>query len=101
MTDRATIHRQLVELVEAALDAARRPEEMLDVARAAGALGDQALLDQVADRLSEDVQTTLDSSGAWAVQSTHSKDAWIQTGHKARILAEAWEALVEAQDRSG
>lgn len=100
MIDRALIRRQLVHLVEAALDAAHRPEELLDVSRAANALGDRKLLDLVADRLAQEVRSTLDSSSAWAVQSAHSKDAWTQTGHKAAVLAEAWGALMEAQDHS-
>jgi hypothetical protein len=90
----AEIESGLAELVGVALRAASTPEELVDVAYAAAALGDAELLGQVVERVGEEVDRALASSGAWEAELTYNKiEAWTHTGHKARLLAEAWGAV--------
>jgi hypothetical protein len=82
---------QLVELNRIALRAASSAEEVIECARAAAALGDPALLREVAERIREEVADTLRSSGAWEAEMTYSKgDAWAHSGRRATSLALAW-----------
>jgi hypothetical protein len=93
--DRVTeIEAGLGELVGVALRAASTPEELVDVAHAAAALADPHLLGEVVERVAEEVERALQSSGAWEAELTYNKiEAWSHTGHKARLLAEAWGAV--------
>jgi hypothetical protein len=78
-------------LVRMAIEAATGLDELVDCARAAASLGTPELLALVADHVRVEVDEALASSGAWEAELTYSKlDAWQQTGHKARLLAEAW-----------
>ena len=79
------------QLVIMALDAATSLEQVVECARAAAAIGTPSLLHLVADRLIEEIDRAEASSSAWEAELLYSKlDAWQQTGHKARLLAEAW-----------
>jgi hypothetical protein len=81
-------------LVGMAVRAATSLEEVVDCARAAASLGTPALLELVAARVAHEVEVATASSDAWEAELTYSKiDAWIQTGHKARMLAEAWSLV--------
>ena len=81
-------------LVAVAIDAATTLEELVDVARAASVVGTPALLEAVATKLAEQVASAEGSSGAWEAELTYSKiDAWAQTGHRARLIAEAWSHI--------
>jgi hypothetical protein len=97
-TDRSTeIESGLAELVGSALRAASTPEELVDVAYAAAALGDADLLAKVVERVAEEVERAIASSGAWEAELTYNKiEAWSHTGHKARMLAEAWGAVKDS-----
>jgi hypothetical protein len=89
--DLEEIQRGIEQLVVLALEAATTLEEVVDCASAAASLGTPDLLERVADRLGAEVATANASSGAWEAELTYSKiDAWQQTGHRARLLAEAW-----------
>jgi hypothetical protein len=51
----------------------------------------------VTDRLAEQIAEAAEGSSAWRLQMQQSKhDTWIQTGYKARVLAEAWSVIVAA-----
>lgn len=94
MVDVEKIERDLERLVAAAIDAAASFEELVDVARAAAAVGTRPLLEAVAVKVEDHVEQALSSSGAWSAELTYSKiDAWAQTGHRAKMLAEAWGAI--------
>jgi hypothetical protein len=81
-------------LVSIAVDAATSLEELTEVSVAAVHVGSPVLLEQVAGKLAAEVETALASAGAWEAELTYSKvDAWAQTGHRARMLAEAWSLL--------
>jgi hypothetical protein len=91
MTDIDKVEREIEQLVGMAVDAATTLEELVDAARAAAAVGTPALLEAVAVKIAEQVTQSLNSSGAWEAELTYSKiDAWAQTGHRAKLLAEAW-----------
>lgn len=91
MYDLEQTQRDIVRLITAALDAASTPEELLDCARAAAGTNDLDLMRAVAERISAEVQETVDSASSWSVQATFSKiEAWRSTGLKATVLAEAW-----------
>lgn len=82
---------KLVQLIDAAAQHASRPDELLDVARAAGALGDPELKAEVAARIGEEVDELLGSIESWEIALTHNKiEAWAGTGRRAALLAEAW-----------
>jgi hypothetical protein len=82
-------------LVRMAVEAATSLSELVDCAHAAAALDDPALLEAVAQRLASEVDEALASSSAWQAELDYSKiDAWAQTGHKARLLAEAYGLVV-------
>jgi len=88
------IQRGIEKLVDLALEAATSLEEVVDCAKAAASLGTLDLLERVADRLAAEVANANASSGAWEAELTYSKiDAWQQTGHRARLLAEAWSHI--------
>lgn len=94
MIDIDKVERDLERLVALAIEAATSLEELAEVAHAAAAVGTQPLLDAVADRIADQVEQALNSSGAWTAELTYSKiDAWAQTGHRAQLLAEAWGAI--------
>jgi hypothetical protein len=94
LADLDGIERGIERLVALAVDAATSLEELVDAARAAAALGSPILLESVAAKIAEHVQESLDSAGAWEAELTYSKiDAWAQTGHRARLLAEAWSLV--------
>lgn len=94
MTDTTETRAGIVELVGFALDAATSLEELVDCAHAAALLGDRELVDGVVDRIATEVDKVLINSGSWEAELTYNKvDAWAQTGHKARLLAEAWSAV--------
>jgi hypothetical protein len=94
MVDLDAVHADLERLVAIAVDAATSLEELVEVAQAAVALGSPALVETVADKLAEQVQIALSSAGAWEAELVYSKiDAWAQTGHRARLLAEAWSVV--------
>jgi len=89
--------RGIEQLVRMATEAATALDEIVDCARAAASLGSIELLELVADRVRQEVENVLASSGAWEAELTYSKlDAWEQTGHKARLLAEAWGYIAPA-----
>lgn len=89
------------QLVQMATEAATGLDEVVDCARAAAALESIELLELVADRVKQAVDEALASSGAWQAELTYSKlDAWEQTGHKARLLAEAWGYIAPGLRRS-
>lgn len=91
MIDVDKVQADLEELVAHAIGSASTLEELIDVATAAAALGTPALLASVGDRVAEQAEAALASSGAWEAELAYSKvDAWSQTGHKARMLAEIW-----------
>jgi len=91
ISDLEQTQRGIEELVGMALEAATTLEELVDCAKAAASLGGRDLLERVAERLHVEVTRATASSGAWAAELTYSKvDAWQQTGHQARLLAEAW-----------
>jgi hypothetical protein len=88
------IQHGIEKLLDLALEAATSLEEVVDCAKAAASLGTLDLLERVADRLAVEVSTANASSGAWEAELTYSKiDAWQQTGHRARLLAEAWSHI--------
>jgi hypothetical protein len=81
----------IAHLVAVAIDAVTSLEELVDVAQAAAVVGTPELLEAVATKLGEHVAMAEGSAGAWAAELTYSKiDAWAHTGHRARLLAEAW-----------
>ncbi|MGV3758426.1 MAG: hypothetical protein ACO1PW_02645, partial [Actinomycetota bacterium] len=87
----------LEQLVGVAVEAATSLEELTVVAQAAAAVGSLELLERVAEKLAEHVNAALGSAGAWEAELTYSKiDAWAQTGHRAKLLAEAWAIVVPA-----
>ena len=101
-TDLEQTRQGIEELVGMAVRAATSLEEVVDCARAAASMGSPELLERVAARVAYEVHVATASSDAWEAELTYSKiDAWIQTGHKARLLAEAWSlvgpALLAAQ----
>lgn len=88
------IERDVERLVLAAVEAATTAEELLDVALAAAAIDRRPLLEAVGVKVADQVAKALASSSAWEAELTYSKiDAWAQTGHRARLLAEAWGAV--------
>lgn len=91
MIDIDAVEQDIERLVLIAVEAATSLEELVDAARAASAVGTARLLEAVADKVVEHVELALSSAGAWEAELTYSKiDAWAQTGHRARLLAEAW-----------
>jgi hypothetical protein len=77
--------------------AATSLEELTEVTIAAVQVGSPELLEMVAGKLAAEVEAALASAGAWEAELTYSKiDAWAQTGHRARLLAEAWSVLGSA-----
>lgn len=91
MIDIDQVERDIGQLVAVAIDAATSLEELVDAARAAAAVGTPQLLEAVATKVADRVGQALSSSGAWEAELTYSKiDAWAQTGHRAKLLAEAW-----------
>lgn len=94
LTDLEEIEQGIERLVALAVDASSGLDELVDAARAAAAVGTPALLEAVAAKIAEHVQESLDTAGAWEAELTYSKiDAWAQTGHRARLLAEAWSLV--------
>lgn len=92
--DRSKLRRDLGELIEQALDQAQTPEQFRDVAAAAAAAGDAALIAKVVARLGIEVAEVLQTSSSWELQAAYSKlDVWEHTGHAARLLAEAYACL--------
>ncbi|HEX4868522.1 MAG TPA: hypothetical protein VFV32_12990 [Acidimicrobiales bacterium] len=97
MIDVDAVHADLERLVGIAVDAATSLEELVEVAQAAAAIASPQLLEVVASKLAEEVERALASAGAWEAELTYSKiDAWAQTGHRARLLAEAWAVVAPA-----
>lgn len=95
--DLDAVHADLERLVAIAVDAATTLEELVEVAKAAASIASPALLEAVAEKLGVEVQRALASAGAWEAELTYSKiDAWAQTGHRARLLAEAWAVVSPA-----
>lgn len=91
MIDIDQLERDIEQLVGFVIDAASSPEELVDAARAAAAIGTSPLLEAVAAKIGQEVSQALSSSGAWEAELTYSKvNAWEQTGHRAQLLAEAW-----------
>ena len=100
MNDPKAVRDDLIGLVHTALDAASRPDELLDCARAAAVLHDANLTREVSERLAEQISEASEGSSAWRLQMQQSKhDTWVQTGHKARVLAEAWSIIVGGHDQ--
>src|SRR5690606_10041221 len=92
--DLDAVQADLEQLVRVAVEAATSLEELVEVSRAAAAVASPDLLEVVAEKLAEQVSTALGSAGAWEAELTYSKiDAWAQTGHRARLLAEAWSIV--------
>jgi len=97
MIDLDAVHADLERIVSLAVDAATSLEELVEVARAAASIASVELLEQVAEKLAQEVERALVSAGAWEAELTYSKiDAWAQTGHRARLLAEAWSVVEPA-----
>ena len=97
MTDLDHLQEGVEALVLMALDAATSLPEVVDCAHAAAALGSRELPEAVATRLSEEVEAARSSSSAWHAELEYSKlDAWAQTGHKARLIAEAFGLVAPA-----
>jgi hypothetical protein len=99
-------HRQtrdgLIQLTHVAIAAAGTLDEVVEVAEAAAAIGDPGLVQAVAERISQEVDEAMRSSGAWEAELTYSKlDAWAHTGHKARALALAWGHIAPLLDLEG
>lgn len=94
VTDLDAVQADLEQLVRISIDAATSLEELVEVARAAAAVASPDLLERVAEKLAEQVNAALGSAGAWEAELTYSKiDAWAQTGHRAKLLAEAWSII--------
>jgi hypothetical protein len=84
------------QLVGIAVEAATSLEELVEVANAAASISSRDLLEAVAEKLAAEVETSLRGAGAWEAELIYSKnEAWGQTGHRARLLAETW-AVVSA-----
>jgi hypothetical protein len=95
VTDLDELEAKVTALVAMAVDAATTLPELVECAHAAAALGNDELLEHVAARLATNAERALASSSAWASELTYSKiDAWEQTGHQARLLAEGFGAVV-------
>lgn len=91
MVDLDELQSKIARLVHMAIEAATSMDELVDCARAASALGIPELLELVAEHVALGVDDALASSSAWEAELTYSKlDAWAQTGHKARMLSEAF-----------
>ena len=91
---RAALRADLCELVEQALAQAQTPEQFRDVAAAASAIGDTAVVAKVVERLAAEVTKVLQTSSSWELQAAYSKlDVWEHTGYAARLLAEAYSFL--------
>ena len=91
---RAKLRAELCELIEQALAQAQTPEQFRDVAAAAAATGDAALVAKVVDRLAAEVTAVLQTSSSWELQAAYSKlDVWEHTGYAARLRAEAYACL--------
>jgi hypothetical protein len=91
MIDIDQVEQDIEHLISIAIKAATSLEELVDVARAAAAVGTPTLLEAVAEKVAEQVEQAIGSSGAWEAELTYSKiDAWAQTGHRAQLLGEAW-----------
>ena len=100
MKNAKAVRDDLIGLVHTALDAASRPDELLDCARAAAVLNDPDLSRAVTDRLADQISEAAEGSSAWRLQMQQSKhDTWMQTGHKARVLAEAWSVVAGGHDQ--
>ena len=94
MIDLDAVQADLEQLVRISVEAATSLEELVEVARAAAAVASPELLERVAEKLAEQVNVALGSAGAWEAELTYSKiDAWAQTGHRAKLLAEAWAVI--------
>jgi hypothetical protein len=94
VVDAHEVEAGITRLVLLAAEAASTLEELVDVAKAAAAVGTPEVLDAVAVKIAAEVERAVESSGAWEAELVYSKiDAWLQTGRHARLLAEAW-ALV-------
>ena len=92
--DLDAVQADLEQLVRISVEAATSLEELAEVARAAAAVASPELLEAVAEKLAEQVNVALGSAGAWEAELTYSKiDAWAQTGHRAKLLAEAWSVI--------
>lgn len=97
MIDLDAVQADLEQLVRVAVEAATSLEELVEVARAAASVASPELLERVAEKLAEHVNAALGSAGAWEAELTYSKiDAWAQTGHRAKLLAEAWSVVAPA-----
>ncbi|MGH9084664.1 MAG: hypothetical protein ACRDYW_04370 [Acidimicrobiales bacterium] len=91
MIDIDRVEQDIEHLIAIAIEAATSLEELVEVARAAAAVGTPTLLDAVAEKVADQVEQAIGSSGAWEAELTYSKvDAWAQTGHRAKLLGEAW-----------
>ena len=91
--------RGVIRLLTTALEAASTADELLDCAVAAAAVADPELSGAVAGRVGDAIAATLESSDAWRMTATYSKgEAWLTTGHKARVLAEAWGLVGQSLD---
>lgn len=91
MVDLDDLQSRIERLVRMAIEAATSLDELVDCARAASALGTRELLEMVAEHVAVEADEALASSSAWEAELTYSKiDAWAQTGHKARMLSEAF-----------
>jgi len=102
VTDLQKTRDGLILLTRTALRAASSMEEVAEVAEAAAAIGDDELIREVADRIGEEVEDAIRSSGAWDAELTYSKvDAWAQTGHRAKALAKAWGFIAPLLSSSG
>jgi hypothetical protein len=102
MIDIDAVQADLEALVAHAIDSASTLEELIDVATAAAALGTPSLLTAVGERVAEQASSALASAGAWEAELAYSKvDAWSQTGHKARLLAEIWGTVVPGLREAG
>mgnify|MGYP006904091939 FL=1 len=97
MIDLDAVQADLEQLVRVAVEAATSLEELVEVARAAASVASPELLERVVEKLAEHVNAALGSAGAWEAELTYSKiDAWAQTGHRAKLLAEAWSVVAPA-----
>jgi hypothetical protein len=102
MVDLRHTREGLIQLTSVAIAAAGNLDEVVEMAEAAAAIGDPGLVQDVAERISHEVEEALRSSGAWEAELTYSKiDAWAHTGHKARALALAWGHIAPLLDLEG
>lgn len=96
-TDLDQVQAGIEELVGFAIENATSLAEVLDCAEAAAAIGTPELLEAMADRIASEVEILRAGSSAWHAELEYSKvEAWSQTGHKARLLAEAFGRVAPA-----